>query len=122
MKKGLTLIEVILAVAILGTALTVLLTGAARCLAVMKTAKHYQTAQWALGMGEVEYPLEVEEDIEDLVVEGETYLDKFSFSREVEDDDDEDGLYVVRTRITWARRGGEGYEEVLRYFYYPEEE
>jgi len=89
----------------------------------MKAAKHYQTAQWTLGMGEVDYPLEVEEDIEDLEVEPTTYPNGFTFSRHVEEEaeDDEDGLYVVRVRVSWPRRGLEASEEVLRYFYYAEE-
>ena len=58
MKKAFTLVEVLLATAILSVSLVALLTGASRCLSVMKQAKSYQTAQWTLGLGEVDHPLE----------------------------------------------------------------
>ena len=98
-NSGLTLIEVMLAVAILSAGFAVLLSAAGRCLAVMKAAYTYQKAQWVLGMGQAEHPLIEVEDIEDLEVDGETYEGGFVFSREVEDDEDEDELYVVRTRF-----------------------
>ncbi|MFC1452864.1 prepilin-type N-terminal cleavage/methylation domain-containing protein [Verrucomicrobiota bacterium] len=125
--QGLTLIEVLLAVVILSMGLTMLLTAASRCLAVMKIARNYQTAQWVMGMGELDYPLVVdliEDDIEDLEVEGETYAEDFTFSREVEEKDDEDfddGLYVVRTRVAWSRRGRNASEEKVRYVWIPED-
>ena len=93
-----------MAVAILGVGMTVVLTGAARCLAVMKNARQYQRAQWALKMGELEHPLIVTNEIDEIEVSGETYGEDFTFEREVDEeaDDDEDGLFVVRTRVTWS--------------------
>jgi prepilin-type N-terminal cleavage/methylation domain-containing protein len=121
--SGLTLIEVMLAVTILSVGLTVLLTGASRGLAVMKTARNYQTALWTLGLGEVDPPPTVNKDVEELEVEPESYPNGFTFSRTVEKDeetkkDEETGLYIVRTRVAWPGHGGESYEEVVRYVFH----
>jgi len=118
---GFTLVEVLLAVVILSVGLTALLTGAARCIAVMKTAKSYQDAIWTLNKGEAEHPLTVvTNDIKSLEVSNEEYPNGFSYSREVEDDEDEDGLYVVRARATWSEKGRESKEEVVSYVMYLE--
>ena len=124
-KQGLTLIEVILAASILSIGMIVLLVSASRCIAVMKVSKKYQTAQWVLGMGEVKYPMMLEaiEDIEDLDVSPDSdILEGYTFSRVVEDEDadDEDNLYVIRSRVSWADRGKKPYHEVAQYVWYPE--
>lgn len=121
-RQGLTLIEVILAVALLSLGVVAILTAASRCLAVMKQARNYQTAQWVLAMGELEHPLRYDDDIMDLEVDPEIYEDNFVFSRTVEEDEDEDGLFAVRTRVSWAAQETEAYEEVWRYVLGPEED
>jgi len=121
MKRGLTLIEVILAVAILSVGMTVLLTAASRCLAVMKTAKNYQIAQWTMNRGEVDYPIVDTNDVRKLEVDPVLYPGGFTFSRVVEDDDDEDGLFVVRARVSWSKGDRESYEEIVRYILQVEE-
>ena len=120
-KRGMTLIEVLLASVILGTGLTALLTAASRCLVVMRRSQEYQQAQWAMTRGELEFPIIYAEDIMDQGVSGEDY-DGYTFSREVEDDEDEDGLYLVRSRVTWESAGREKVEEVAEYVYQPESE
>jgi len=114
-RTGFTLIEVILAVSILGVALVTLLTALTRCLAVVKRGYRYEEVQWALSMGEVEYPLTVTDEIEDLEVDEVEYEGGMIFSREVDDDEDEDDLYVVRTKISWTDKGRELNEELVRY-------
>lgn len=125
-RQGLTLIEVILAAAILSIGMTVLLVSASRCIAVMKVSKQYQTAQWVMGLGEVEYPLMTEtiDDIEDLAVRPDSsLLDGYTFSRTVEDNyDDEDGLFIIKSRVSWSEHGKESYHEVVQYIWYPEGE
>lgn len=115
-RAGLTLIEVMLASAILAASLTALLTAASRCLQVMRRSREYQEAQWVRGMGELEYPLLFVEDIAEQSVSGVDY-GRYTFSREVEDDEDEDGLYVVRTRVDWGQGPSKRYEEVYQYVY-----
>jgi Tfp pilus assembly protein PilV len=115
-QSGLTLIEVMLSVIILAGSLTILLTGAARCLAAIKLAKNYQVAQWVLGLGEAENPMLATKECEDWEVTPTELAEGFTFSRQVEcDDEDEDGLVVIRSRVTWSSRGHEAFEEVVRY-------
>ena len=111
---GFTLIEVLLASSILAFGLAVLLTGASKCLGTMRMAKNFQKAQTVLGLGELEHPLAATNDVKLLEVSPKEY-DGFFFSREVEDDDDEDGLFVVRTKVTWSEARREAAEEVVQY-------
>ncbi len=119
-KSGMTLIEVLIATVILAAGLTSLLVGISSCLGVMRASREFATAQWVLGMGELKYPIRAVEEIEDLNIDGDDSIaDGFVFSREVEekeleDDEIDDGLYVVHTRVTWGN-GQEGQrEEVIR--------
>jgi len=123
MKRGFTLVEVLLAAAILSASLVVLLTGASRCLAVMKSAKNYQQAQWTLGQGEVDFPMMATNDVKALAVdEAKGHYDNgFTYSRTVDDDEDEDGLYVVRITVKWSDRENAPREEVVRYVWQPKE-
>ena len=119
-RDGLTLIEVMLAVAILGVGMAALLTGASRCVAVMKLSREYQEAQWVLELALLEHPIVEQDPIDEQEVDREDY-DKYTFSREVEDDEDEDGLFVVRSRVRWPAGQGERTEEVVQYVFRPEE-
>lgn len=114
-RDGMTLIEVLLAVAIAGSALVILATGSSRCISVFKRSMDYQEAQWYLGLGELEYPLFYTNDVKGLEVEDTEYGDGFIFSRVVEDDEDEDELFVVRSAVRWTRGSSEFKEEVARY-------
>ncbi len=120
-RDGMTLIEVLLAVAIAGTALVILATGSARCVAVFHRSRDYQQAQWCLGLGEWEYPLLATNDLSTWEQDGIEYAEGFFFSRVVEDDEDEDDLFLVRTTVKWQRGPREFKEEVARYVFAPEE-
>jgi prepilin-type N-terminal cleavage/methylation domain-containing protein len=122
-RAGLTLVEVLLATAILGVGLAVLLVGASRCMATIRAARNYQTAQWVLSQGEAVHFVVVSNDVKELDVPADTDLaEGFTFSRTVEADDDEDGLYEIRTRVTWSDRGRELTEEVAGMVLYWDEE
>jgi Tfp pilus assembly protein PilV len=119
----LTLVEVLLATAILGVGLTVLLVGASRCMATIRAARNYQSAQWVLTQGEAVHFVIVSNDVKELDVPGDTDLaDGFTFSRTVDEDADEDSLHEVRTRVTWSDRGRELSEEVTGLVLYWNEE
>ena len=114
-KKGMTLIEVMLASLILSVGLSVLLIGASRCITVIHKAKNYQMAQWTLNIGELEYPMTDTNDVMMLAAGPIEYENGFSFERIIEEDDDEDNLFLVRTKVTWIDRGHSTTEEVIRY-------
>lgn len=119
-RGGFTLVEALIALMLLTIGLLVLLTGASRCLAVMKTAKNYQTAQWVMGLGDSEHPLSYSNDVKDLEVNPpETYLESFKFGRNVIEDEKQEGLFTVKTRVSWSDKGSESYEEIVRYIYEP---
>jgi len=114
-KVGFTLIEVILAVVIMSAGLTVMLTAASKCLAILKTAKNYQTVQWTLNNGDLDHPIVPTNDVKTLAVSPVEYPGGFVFSREIEDDDDKDQLYVMHTKISWSDRSREMTEDIVRY-------
>jgi hypothetical protein len=120
-RAGLTLIEVLLAVTILGASLIGLVSGAVRAVAVMKVAREYQNAQWTLSRGDLDFPIALAEEPEDVEVGGERYENGMTYSRAIEPDEDEDGLWVVRTRVTWRRGEREAAEEVLSVVYFEPE-
>ena len=126
-RRGLTLIEVLLAAAILGVGLTALLAAASRCLAVMRAAKTYQKAQWALNLGESEHPVLLPKDTGEPDAEPEWEVnaveyDGLTYTREQEEppEDRKDGLYLLRSRVSWSDAGHGGHEEVVRYVFVKE--
>ena len=119
-RRGMTLIEVLLASLILGVGFTVLLSAASRCLASMKRAKDFQDAMWAVELGALEHPILFVKDIREQGVDGAAY-GRMTFSRIVEEDDDKDGLYVVRSFVEWPPGGPRNREEVVELYYQPEE-
>lgn len=114
-KKAFTLIEVFLAVALMSIGMVVMLTAVTRCMATLKGGKMYQTAQWTLNKGDLDHPIVATNDVKSLEVSPVDYPGGFTFSREVEDDDDKDHLFVVKTRVSWADHSHEMSEEVIRY-------
>ena len=128
-KSGLTLIEVLLAAAFLGLAMTMMLTAITRCMWVFKNAAQYHKSLWALSMAEAEHPLIVSmpgRDIEpeDYEVSSEDY-DGVTYERTVDDPDkdEEDSkvrLLVVKMKLSWPGRRGDKSDEITRYVLYRE--
>ena len=57
MKRGFTLLEVMIATIILSVGLVVLLTSFMNCQRVMMASQDFETAQYVLSLGETVYPL-----------------------------------------------------------------
>ncbi len=137
MKRGFTLLEVMIATIILSVGLVVLLTSFMNCQKVMMASQDFETAQYVLSLGETAYPLpspdqvsddpldnellNIDEvsahellndlDIRDMPREREQELEKYTFSRKVDEVDDEElersgYLYTVRTTVAWGGRRG----------------
>lgn len=124
-RAGITLIEVMLTIIILGIAGVVLITTTSQGLGVVRAARLYNHAHSLLARIDLEHPL-FDEDIQVGTERGRfpsTELGDFSWSRTIEViGEEEDGLFEVRTRVSWTRRGQTGYEEVVYFRYAPEEE
>jgi prepilin-type N-terminal cleavage/methylation domain-containing protein len=123
---GMTLVEVLLAVAILGVALVVMLTAITRCLAVLRVSDDYHKAMWALSMGEAEHPLIAGRDTkpQDLAVSDVVY-EGIGYSRFVDDPDETAPdsnlrLVLVTTRLEWEGRGNRQRIEVPQYLLFRE--
>ena len=120
-RAGLTLVEVILALMIIGTGLVALVAAVSRCLAVPRLAQNFDTARELLGQLEAEEPLQVEEDIEDAAGSGtfESPYANFSWERTVtqEGEDEEDGLWRVVTSIRWTENNRARSEDVVTLVY-----
>ncbi len=119
-ESGVTLVEAILALAILGIGIFVLIETTARCLAVIRTSKHYQNARAVLDRGELDYPVTATNSAEENAVSGVEYPGGFTFSRSLEQVAGEESLYIVKTRVVWSETGLSSFEEVVGYLYCPE--
>ena len=119
---GLTLIEVLLALVILGTGLVALVTAAGRCISVARQAKNYETARELLAVVEVEKPMLLEEEPEDIAGNGSFDSHPgFRWVREIEQEGyEEDGLWRVKTQILWTEDKTARREEVVQLLYWPE--
>lgn len=118
---GFTLLEVMLAVIILGGALAVLYRSIIVNVRMIDVSRERQEVAYVFSLGELEYPLRDIEDIEeDAVVDPDSSLKEgYVFERTVDEKEDpeegveDDGLYVIRTTVTWGE--GRNTEEIVRY-------
>lgn len=119
-RSGMTLIEVILATVILGICMLSLMQGISACVEVFNASAFIHEAANVLSRGEAEYPMIIQTDPEvDLVVDSDSKLvEGWTFERAVDEDEDEDGLFVVKTKVVKGQ-GGLGMEqEFVRLIYY----
>lgn len=123
-RHGLTLIEVMLALAIVAVGLTAIIAATSRCLSVIAQSRAYETSRHLLARVEVEQPIWLKEKIEPGSESGTFTGDHYGYrwTRDIEIvGRKEDGLFLVRTRVYWSERGRESFDEVQTYLYAPEE-
>lgn len=120
-RDGFTLIEVILAIAILGAGMVVLSSAVVQCLAMARSAKEYETARTLFAVLEMTEPLqldEVEADEEDGTFDGK-YSD-YRWSRLIEEmGEEEDKMFRIVTTIYWGDRDAGGSEQLETYLHQP---
>ncbi len=117
--SGMTLVEVLLAMAILTLGLFSLTAAASRCLAIMRTASQYHAARAVLDQGSLEYPLiRYGREVYNLEVNPVNYPGGYIFERTSEEVEDEEKLYIIQTRVSWARRGNEARIEIWDYLFW----
>ena len=128
---GFSLIEVLVATAILAVGLLAIFASLSPSIGMYSTARRLQELQWIAALGELRHPLAGYEKLEDIVVDEDDSLAEDDeslgegciFSRtidekELEEDEEDDGLYVIRTTIEWGK-GGER-EEFVRLLWDPD--
>ena len=134
MRKGFTLLEVLLASIILGVGLAGILVSLSQSQRLMKTVPDLETSQEVMDLGEMAYPLEAVMDEDDIdtgeqkvsdlwkLLTDERMTDKqeekfrgFTWERELVDEhmSDEDlkhfnNLLRVRITVSWGQREGSG--------------
>jgi len=120
-RRAFTLVEVMLAVLILGLGLGVLMAAAGKAVRVAAKAKDYETARRLIYQLELEHPLQLD-DLREDEERGSFGFDYpgYRWSREVEEYGEEaDRLFKVTTRITWSTARGELFEEVQSLLHEP---
>ena len=121
-----TLVEVLMAVVILGTALVALVEAASRALAVVRQARNYEIARRMLGQVDAENPLRLLDEIQAGEESGgfESGPAGWSWTRTIEDlgadDEQKEGLFQVTTRVLWSQGERQGMEETVQLLYVPE--
>ena len=123
-RSGMTLVEVILAVFILGVCLLGIMQGMTACMETFRASSFVQQAANVLALGDEAHPAVVENDpVSDLeVAPDSSLLDGWTWERSCEEDEDEDGLWLVRVKVSKGR-GGPGNElEVVSLRYLPDME
>ncbi len=119
-RTGFTLLEAVLALAILSISVFALAETTARCLAVIRLSRNYQTARSVMEQGEAMYPISATNLPEDVAAGPEELVDGFVYQRfEGESLDEEEQLFSVRTRVSWSESGKASFEEVVRLLYFP---
>ena len=122
-----TLIEVLLAVVILGTSLAALLAAASRALAVARQASNYELARRMLGRVEAENPLRMKDEIAAGQESGGFTGGPagWSWTRTLEDfgaeNEEQEGLFRMTTRVSWSQGARGGMEEVVQMLHVPED-
>ncbi|MCX7007773.1 MAG: prepilin-type N-terminal cleavage/methylation domain-containing protein [Kiritimatiellaeota bacterium] len=123
-RSGMSLIEVLAALAILGIGLAVLIQAVSRCLAVVHKTRNYETARYLVQRLDLEHPLGVTEAITVGVQEGQFDApnEEFKWSREITAIGLEDEpLFQVKTRVSWSNEGGsESSQETTTIVFKPE--
>ncbi len=121
-----TLVEVMLAVVILGMALGGLVEAASRALAVVRQARNYEMARRMLGQVDAENPLRLLDEIQAGQEGGgfEGGPPGWSWTRTIVDfgaeDEQKEGLFQLTTRVYWSQGERKGMEEVVQMLYVPE--
>lgn len=123
-ESGMTLIEVVLAVLILGICLFGLLHSLTLSIETFKGSNFPQEAATVIALADAKYPFVIKEDpVEDLYVSPDSsLLEGWTYERicdeDAEEEEDEDGIYLVRMLVKRGA-GGLGQEtEFYKLIYY----
>jgi prepilin-type N-terminal cleavage/methylation domain-containing protein len=123
-KKGLTLIEVLIALVILTVGVSSMMLAMSQCLSVVRTARNREVARGLLRRVDIENPID-RKTIEETDEEGEFEdLEGYIWLRNIlmVDEEERPGLFLVTTRVQWSEKGRDAFEEIIAYKYAPDAE
>lgn len=123
-KKGLTLIEVLVALVILSIGVSALMMAMSRCLAVVRTARSREMARGLIRRIDIENPIE-SVDMAEFSDSGDfEHPEGYEWFRDIimVDEEERPGLFLVTTRVQWSERGRDAFEEITIYKYAPDAE
>ncbi|WP_372806432.1 prepilin-type N-terminal cleavage/methylation domain-containing protein [Pontiella sp.] len=123
-KRGLTLIEVLIALVILSVGVSSLMMAMSRCLATVRTVRNRETARALIQRVDIENPIE-SVDMDEMSDNGDfDDVEGYAWSRNIVmvDEEERPGLFEVTTRIRWSERGRESFEEITVFKYAPDAE
>lgn len=123
-KKGLTLIEVLVALVILSVGVSGLMMAMSRCLAVVRASRSRDVARGLIQRVEIEHPIE-KVDMDEMSDSGDfDDLPGYVWFRDIVmvDEEERPGLFEVTTRIQWSERGRDAFEEITVFKYAPDAE
>lgn len=123
-KKGMTLIEVLLALVILSAGVSTLMMAMSQCLSAVRVARTRDIARGLIQQIDMDFPIE-EVDMAEMVETGEFEdVEGYTWFREIllVDEEERPGLFLVNLRVTWAERGRDAFEEITMYRYAPKAE
>lgn len=123
-KRGLTLIEVLIALVIITVGISSLMGAMSSCLGVVRTARNREVARGLVRRVNVENPIDRKKITETTDSGDFEDVDGFTWWREIllVDEEERPGLFLVTTRVQWAERGRDTFEEITTYNYAPESE
>jgi len=114
-----TLVEVVLAVAILGICMFGLMSGLTNCLEIFRASQFIHDAETAFNTGESLYPLVVESDpVSDLEVTSDEVIKGWFYERSAEESGNEDDLYILTTTVKKGSGGTGMQQEYTRLIFY----
>lgn len=125
-RAGFSLVELVLAIIILGGGVSVIYQSIMVNMRVMGSSRDRQDVAYVFSLGEMAYPLrDIEDPEEDIPVDPDASLKEgYIFERTVdekeepEDDVVDDRLYTVRTIVSWD--DGTRREEIVSYYRHTE--
>jgi len=125
-RAGMTLIEVLLAITLLGIGLSSMVVGSTRCLAVARQARNYEMARRLIPQVEIESPLDPDDEgLKESEDSGDFGLDApgFKWERAVRQiGEEEDGLFEIVTKVTWSDDSRASHETLTTWQYDPSTE
>jgi len=127
--SGLTLIEVLMALAIMGIGVSALVAASSRCLAIVRQSKNYENARRLIGEAEFkmqEYLLKEKGDVAEkreswtFKAPFDGYTGAWELKKSSADIEEYEGLWEYTLTVEWAEKASRGREQVGGYYYLPE--